>query len=155
MATTQKALDIAYKLRDELRGRVQTSAYFVNDIQFDSDGSPYFTLGDAVPASHEKNWIIKVRPVDWSLAKDVLGNTAIPYGPHVIQLAIEAGAASNFADFGYADLLQVLSSCAQQGCKLELYARTAGTLVAIGDITGANLKSSWEPNPQYAMIQNQ
>ena len=155
MASTYKAQAIARKLHDSLQLRLQTATYFVNDISFDTDGSPFFTINDGTPASHEKNWILKVAPVSWPLAKDILGNSAIQYTPHAVQIAWEAGAASNFGDFAAMDVMKVLGESTLQGCRVELYMRTAGTAVAITDITAGNLQGTFEPNQFYPLVDSQ
>lgn len=152
MATTQKAFDLARDIAAELTLRLPTM--IVTSLTH-SDGHPYITVTeDASPASGEGVVIIKVRPMDWPLAKDVLGNTAQVFVPTVIQVCTEknyAGATDNVPDnltlSGYTSeqvLLPVLGTVLSKGCVTEWYVTNYGTVPAIAEITSANLKATYK-----------
>src|SRR5262245_42892481 len=90
MATTQKAIELAQYLRESHKLRFGTRATPVTvpaDISFDTDGHPYYAIGAGSPGG--KNAIVKVRPVSWPTAKDVLNLSAQIFTPHVIQIVTE------------------------------------------------------------------
>lgn len=143
MATTQKAIDIAQRIYDELVVRYPSLTVSLNTH---TDGHPYILLNDGTPATTEFAAVIKVRPMEWSLAKDVLGNTAQIYVPTVIQLCTEENASGGAVpvDATAATLLPLLGVLLNKGCVFEWYCNTAGDDPEIGDITGANLKASFK-----------
>jgi hypothetical protein len=152
MATTQKAVDLARDIAAELTLRL--SAMTVTSLTH-TDGHPYITVTeDATPASGEGVVIIKVRPMAWPLATDVLGNAAQVYSPTVIQVCTEknyAGATDNVVDnltlsgsTSEQVLLPVLGTCLAKGCIFEWYVTDYGTVPAIAEITSANLKASFK-----------
>lgn len=155
MATTQKAISLARDLAEEIQKRLPTMTVATS---FDSDGNPLVSVDDGSPASGEASALIKVRPIDWPLAKDALGLASQVYTPHVIQLATEANYAAttdNVADnLTRAQLLAILGPCLQKGCRVEWYEETYGTPPAASTITGSKLKASYE-NLYYPMVQSQ
>lgn len=154
MATSAKAIALARSIASELR--LRQSALAVAE-SFDSDGSPLVKLGTGSIGA--AGGLIKVRPQDWPLAKDILGLTASIYSPHVIQLVTEAnyeGATDNVLDINTpAVLLLLLGEALSKGCRVEWYQSANGNAPDASDITSGNLKASWDPSFEHGMIANQ
>lgn len=147
MATTQKAIAISRELADVLSKRLATlgTPLYVTE-GLDSSGNPTLVINDGTPVAGEENFFIRIKPVEWALAKDILGNTATIFTPHVIQIATEAPAAGAFPGeyIPCTALLAVLSECVRKGCKVEWY-QSANTVVpVVGTLVAGNLKASYE-----------
>lgn len=150
MSTTQKALSLSEALYEEYRFRL--SALTITK-SFDSDGSPYISIGSGTPG--EANAIVKTAPLPWTTAKDIFGNSANQYTPHVIQIVTETNYAStsdNIADaLTTAQLLAVLAPALMKGCKLEWYQSSYGDSPDLDDITAAKLKATYETSLQHPL----
>ena len=133
MATTQKAVDILRDIRNDLALRLSTLT-FVDGV--DTDGNPYFSFGTGV--SNTCNGVVKTKPMVWSLATDILGNTAQVYVPTVVQICTEknptvAGGPENFTG---QQLISLLGECLRRGAIVEWYTTTFATPPTVGGITG-------------------
>lgn len=154
MATSAKAHMIAAELLDRLKRRPS-----IKDLAMvsavDVDANPYLAIGAGSPGG--RNAIVKVRPVDWSLAKDVLGLAQAIYTPHVIQVVAEAnpagGAGADVLSAG--DLLDLLAQCGAMGCIVELYNSANGDSPDLDDITPAKLKGTYHPDDMRPLISAQ
>lgn len=145
MANSFKALEIARQLQSKLFQRLGSS---VHDMSFDTDGNPLILIDDGSPAAGEKNWVIKVRPIDWPLAKDVLGNSALMFTPHVVQFVTEAnptgGAGADV--LAPADMLPVMGEILLVGAQVEWYQSANGVAPTAAAIISGNLKASFYPD---------
>jgi hypothetical protein len=155
VATTKKALAMADELVSELNQR--QSALAVSQ-SYDTDGSPLVKVGSGVAGT--KGGLIKIMPISWPLAKDVLGLSAEIFTPHVVRLNVEAnyaGANDNIADINtWVEQLLLVSACVTKGARTEVYLSTNGTGPNATDINDATkLVASFEPNMQYPMISSQ
>lgn len=152
MATSAKAIALARSIASSL-GLRQSALAVV--LSFDTDESPLVKLGTGSIGA--AGGLIKVKPQDWSLAKDVLGLTAAIYSPHVVQLVTEAdpagGAGANINT--PAQLLLLLGEALARGCRVEWYQSANGNAPDAADITSGNLKASWDPSFEHGMIANQ
>jgi hypothetical protein len=157
MATTKKALELAAELADELRKRVSDYASITESS--DASGNPLITLNaDASPATTEDVVVIRVRPRTWELAKDVLGTAQTVYTPHVIDVATEvSGVATGIMDYvSVAHALQILTSCAKRGTRLELWEETNGTIPSETTFaTAAKMKASIEAELYWPLLSSQ
>lgn len=140
-----KANSIADELADELKKRLSTMVFVTSA---DTDGNPMLTVSqDATPVAGEKVIVLRVRPITWSLAKDVLGLPSVVYTPHVIDVCTElnnaAGAAADILTA--VELLAVLGTVCKRGTRVEWYQTPNATVPALAQITSANLKASYEP----------
>jgi hypothetical protein len=146
MATTKKAEVTARELLDILGKRVIST--LPSQVQsVDSNGNPVITLSaDATPATGEKVVVIRVAPQTWT-ATDALGNTAINYGPHTVEICTElnyAATTDNVADILTPfELLPVIGDCVKTGCKVLWYSTANGTVPSSSAMTAANLKASY------------
>lgn len=145
MANTYKAYELAKQLQWKLAIRIGTK---VKELAFDSDGNPYIMINDGTPATTEANAIVKVAPESWPLAKDSLGNTALAYTPHVVQLVTEAPAAGSGPGVYLTCQLfsDILAECFMLGCKFEWYQSDNTDTPDLDDITAAKLKASIRPD---------
>lgn len=149
---TAKAISLSRDIAANLRMR-QTALAVVES--FDTDLLPVIRIGTGTIG--DPGAVIKIVPQDWPLAKDILGNTALAFGPHKIQLVVEANnAAGAAADINtWAQILPILSECVLRGCRLEVYNSANGNAPGVEDITSGNLKASFDPHVQFGMIGNQ
>lgn len=140
MSTSAKALSLANDLADELKKRTTLTVA----QSFDTDGSPLIQVGTGSIGA--AGGLLKVRPQDWPLAKDVLGLSANIYTPHVIQLVTEANASAGAgADINTpAQLMVLMAPALLRGCRFEWYNSANGNAPDATDITSGNLKASFE-----------
>lgn len=144
MASSYKALAMANQLHDKLVIRIGSK---VHDVSFDTDSNPLIAIDDGTPAAGEKNALIKILPDSWPLAKDVLGNTALQFVPHVVQVVMEApagGAGQTFLDCQL--LADILGECFRLGAKLDWYQSANGDAPSVDDIIAVNLVASFYPD---------
>lgn len=151
-----KAVEIAAELADELKKRV-TGLKLAESA--DASGNPVITLSDGTPAAGEKVIVIRVGAIDWPLAKDVLGLTAMHFTPHTISICTEAnfaGTTDNIADIlTPAELLPVLAAVCKRGTRVEWYVSDNGTLPAVAQMVAAKLKASYEAELFWGMQASQ
>jgi hypothetical protein len=138
MANTQPGVALARDAADELQKRFKTKTV---TNSYDTDKAPLITINDGTPVAGEKNFVIKIVPRDWSLNQDILGQTAIPYGPNTVQICTEANSGSDI--LAPQDLLSVFGVFLSRGIKVEWYQVANGSAPATTDITAANLKASY------------
>jgi hypothetical protein len=151
---TAKAVSIARDIASNLR--LRQTALAVTE-SFDTDLLPVITVGTNVAKAPGAQ--IKVVPQDWPLAKDILGLTALAFGPHKIQIVLEANAEAGDADEddvnSWAVLLPIIGECVLRGCRVEIYNSATADSPDLADITAGNLKASFDPHVQFGMIANQ
>jgi hypothetical protein len=152
MATTKKALAMAEELVSELKQRQSALAVAMS---FDTDGNPLVKLGSGTAG--QKNALIKIMPIDWPLAKDILGLASPVYTPHKVMVAFEAnpagGAGADVND--WPTLLVALGSALAKGARVEVYESANGDSPDADDLIAANLKASFDPSVQYPMVSSQ
>lgn len=149
-STSYKALELAAELAAVLKVRFSALTQVTG---FDSSGNPTIAIGPGTAGS--RNAFIRVQPISWGLAQDIFGNSAIQYGPHVIQLCTEAdptgGAGAD--PLSASDIAQLIIPCSKQGCQFQWYQSANGTAPVVGQITAANLKVTVE-NDLYWNVQS-
>jgi hypothetical protein len=142
MATTYKSQAIAHELADRLKKRL---AFLTSTITLkegvDSSGNPTISIDDGTAATTEKNVFIRVQPIDWALATDILGLSANEYAPHVCQVATEA-VTTNGTYLSPDDLMQLLLTCASMGTKMEWWQETNGTVPTVTTFSTASKRKS-------------
>jgi hypothetical protein len=163
MATTFKSAEIAHELADKLKIRAAALSLEVVE-SFDTDSNPLITVqpaDDHALVAGDVGCMIKVAPVDWPLAKDALGNTAISYGPQRVMVLMENAAGDTGALLALQNFLaMILGECLQTGCKLELYGmKNTHAVIAAGfttTVSGNNLglQGSFQ-SLYYPMISSQ
>lgn len=142
MASTRKAQSIANKLKQELALRPGLSSLTIVE-GVAADGNPTITIG-TLASTGTASAYIKVVPMDWPLAKDILGNAQIPYGPHTVKILKEASPGGTLTA---AQIHQITSAAAIMGAELVLYQSSTGGGVLIADIdNSAKLVSTFEPD---------
>lgn len=149
MGTTKYALATAAQLAEELAMRLPALAV---SQSFDTDGSPLIQIGAGTAGS--AGGIVKVMPISWPAAQDILGNTQQIYTPHVIKVGLEAnyaGTTDNVADVNtLATVMAILGSVALRGSQVQVYQSTNGvapTAATLADAT--KLQTTFVPNLQY------
>lgn len=160
MATTQKAIELAHELADKLKKRISLAVA----ESFDSNGHPLIQVGEGT--DNAEGAVVRIKPIDWALAKDILGLASQVYTPHVIQICVESsdnGNGDSVEALGYntwANLLPLLGQCLETGCKVEVYAvaNDTGVTNIMADIAASfgssNLKASYD-NLYYPMVNSQ
>jgi hypothetical protein len=150
MAATEKALQISKDLKDLFAKQVYSTMPIITE-SFDSSGYPVLTISaDVDPATTEKVVVVVVKPFVTGTQKDVFGNTANTYGPHVIQFCTEANYAAttdNIADYlTPVELLPIICEIAKRGCITEWHVTANGTVPSATAIAaGTVLKATWKP----------
>jgi hypothetical protein len=155
MATTKKALALADELASELKQR-QTALAVAQS--FDTDGNPLIQVGAGTAGA--KGGLVKIKPIDWPLAKDILGLQAEVYTPHVIQLGVEAnpaGGAGADVNDRVTELL-LLATLVTRGTRVEVYETASGTAPAANatnTFAAGNFKAAYDASVQFPMISSQ
>lgn len=155
--STQKALDLAYLIQEELALRLGAAGANITggvaSVTFDTDGCPLIQVGTS--GAGNKGGLIKVIATPWPNAKDILGNSAIQYGPQTIMLATETGGVAGTDVNDPAVLLPMLSVCTLKGCRFEWYKSANGVAPVVGTLVAGNLKAAFESTLQYPLISSQ
>ncbi|NDD54170.1 hypothetical protein EBZ39_09885 [bacterium] len=153
MATSAKALALAQSLADSLKRRLTLAV----TLSFDADQNPLIRVGTGVAGTD--GGLIKVSPIDWPLAKDVLGLDSPVYTPHVIKVCFEAAKAiagpaiSN--PVTWKTRLALLAEAAVRGTRLEVFESDADSAPASSDMVAGKLRAAQEASPEYGMVQSQ
>lgn len=149
MATSFKAQAIAHKLADLYKARGYTPTE-----SFDTDNNPLISIGPGTAGN--KNAIVKVLPTSWPLANDILGNAALQYTPHTIQIVTEADSAGTgiATATAWQFLFDIMGQATLMGCHVDTYQSANGVAPSTAAITGAP-KSSFDPDLFHALISQQ
>jgi hypothetical protein len=150
MATTFKAGTIAHELADRLKVRALGVASAVTESVDSTDSNPTIQIGTL--ASTNRCALIKVKPVDWPLAKDILGLSQPVFTPHVIQVLIEAAPLGGLTT---SDKLDLFAQLASMGTIVEIYETASGGFVSanLGDST--KLKETYHPDQWHQLVSAQ
>lgn len=157
MATSYKAQAIAHELAAKLKERLP-STQIVTEGFSSTDNNPTILINDGTPAAGEANFVLKVIPVSWPLAQDILGNAALQYTPHIVQLCTEADptAGAGADPTTRAQLLPVLGQALAMGCQLDWYETTNGTVPTVALLeSGATFRATYYPDVRYPLISGQ
>jgi hypothetical protein len=151
-----KAIEISAELADELRKRLPfLSSTVTLQEGADANGNPTITIGDSTAASTEKNVFIRVKPIDWSLSTNIIGQTSEVFGPHIVQVATEARA-TNASYLAATDLLTLLGSVLRRGCRTEWWQETNGTVPTVTTFnTAAKMVAAFDPEFYHTMRASQ
>lgn len=145
--TSYKANAMSRELADLLRKQCQATLPVVVE-SFDADANPVITLSaDATPVAGEKVIVIRTKPIEWPTAKDILGNTALRFSGHTIQICTEnnatGGAGADILDAN--ELLPVLFEVSRKGTFVQWFKTTNGT---VPSVTAINSQESGGTGPQ-------
>ena len=157
MNTTQKAMEIAMNLRDELAMRTGLATVLSFEaLSADvSDGStlhPVILVGTDVGTT--AGCRVAVKPIEWPLAKDVLGLQSAVYTPHEILVGFEAPAAGPVEATSLALKLQIIGAIVQQGCRVKIFESPTTDFFDTADFTTAQYKGTFE-DIKYPMVKSQ
>ena len=160
MATSYKAIEMAAEMADKIKARnAGTTDNLAVTSTFDSNGNPVIQIGTGVAGS--AGCVIRIEPISWPLAKDILGLSSQVYTPHVAQLITEAAAANDLGLTSWADLGPILTELFGLGTRVEVYVAANGTgmsTVAAAPDTyaiAANLRASIEHDVYKMMLSSQ
>jgi hypothetical protein len=151
MSASAKASKIAKQLAAELDLRTTLTV----SESTDTDGSPLIRVGAA--SAGAAGALIRVTNQEWSLAKDILGNTANHFSPHIVQVCFEANPAGGAgADVSsLAQIALILGCCFARGARTEVYASSNGDNPDADDFVEAKLVLTFDPSLVDGMIANQ
>lgn len=152
MATSYKALALMEAVAAELALRLPALAQTRSD-DGTADKNPTLQLGAGTAGA--AGGFILIKPMDWT-AKDVLGNAANRFSPHVIQVVLEANnAAGAGADVNtLATISTLVTVLARKGARLEIYQETAGAAAGLADIVPAKLVTALDADLYLGMVGN-
>ena len=152
MATNMKVQTLARYLQEDFVRRMAglSTAVVVGDISFDTDANPMIRVGTGVIGAIGA--LIKILPMEWPLALNIIGQAAPNYGSQsVIQVIREAGLSTNTFEF----ISHLLSTVAIRGARVEFYESANGTAPVAAEIVLANLKGTWLPDLQNGLLLSQ
>lgn len=149
MAASAKSLSLVKELKDRLARRTTLA---ISDFSYDSDGGAYFLIGSATAG--QQGMLVKSKQID-PIGFDGIGNAARGYSQTVLQMVVETSSIANVSLLTAANLLPLFGEILRQASRVELYMSANGTGVGIAQITGANLKSTWEADLQYRLMDSQ
>ncbi len=149
MGTTTKAIEMAQYLVTELHKRTSLDTV----LAFDTDGSPLIHVGTGVAG--DPSATVKVKPIDWPLAKDVLGLASQVYTPHEILVVFEGVSAGGVEPMEIANKSAILMALALRGCRVVVYETANGDTVGADEFVAANYKATFDPDIKYPMVKSQ
>lgn len=135
-----KALSTARQLREDLAIRLSALGA-VAAFDTTDDANPLVLLGTQTVG--QQNAIVRVKS-QVTAEKTSLGLAQRVYSPHIIQVLVEASATADVAILNIKNLMLLLGEVMKHGVKVELYMSANTTVVAVAEITAANLKQSWD-----------
>lgn len=150
MATSYKAGAIAHELADRMKVRALGVASAVVESVDASDSNPLITIGTL--GTGNRCALVKVKPVDWSLAQDILGLSQPVYTPHVIQVLWEAAAGGGLTSSDKMDLIGQLTA---MGTIVELYETNSGGFVSADLGTASKLRETYHPDQWHQLVSAQ
>lgn len=151
MSTTKKAIAIATYLQNELKLRLQkiSTPLVTADVTFDTDQNPLIKVGTGLVGA--AGGLIKVEPIVWPLAQNIIGLTEPVYTPHEILYVREAGVAANTDEV----VMNIVASLGWRGTRLKIYQSPNGTAPDASQFIDANLKVAIEASLYYGMTNSQ
>lgn len=152
MSTTSKSLALSHELADIIKKRLPALAVS-EGFDASSDG-PHPTILVGAGTAGSESMFVRVKPIDWSLSQNVIGQTSQVYTPNVIQIVTEANAAATLGCgfFSLADILPLLGEILSKGTKVEWYQSANTNPVDVSDIVSGNLKASFQTSLYWGML---
>ena len=151
MATTRKAQDMALFLADELKLRMSKIAtpLTVADVSFDTDQNPLVKIGTGSVGA--AGALIKIKPIDWPLAQNIVGLAQPVYSTHELLIVREASVAGNTD----AVLMNIALIAAARGTRVVFYQSANGTAPDASQFIDGNKTATIEPSLYYGMQASQ
>lgn len=151
---THKAVALSRHLADDLKKRF---APLEVAESFDTNGNPVVTVSDGTLATTERGAVLRILGDTNPVAKDILGNDAIHYTPHTLQICSEAddglGNGNTGSYLTIQDILHLVGECGKRGMKLEWYVSANGDVPAVAEMIAGNLVATF--SDLYWNIQRQ
>jgi hypothetical protein len=149
---SKKAQDLAHSLCSEIKIR-KSDLVVVESV--DSNGDPTILIGTGVASA--RNAVIRVKAIDWALAKDVLGLPATMFTPHVIQLCTESnpGAGAGADVLTAQDVQDLMVTIGKRGTRFEWYKTAFATAPTAAAMIVGNLKATIEADLYWGMKASQ
>lgn len=134
-------------LAEELKmrlGKIGTPLV-VAEVSFDTDQNPLIKIGTgAVGAA---GGLVKIKPIDWPLAQNIVGLSEPVYSVHELLFVREAAVAGNVDEA----LMNIVLPCAARGTRVVFYQSPNGTAPDASQFIDANKKATIEPSLYYGM----
>lgn len=156
--TPATAIDMHRSLMERLAAMLSATLPVQTDA-VDTDYNPYSTLSaDATPATTEKVIVIRTR-VQPNIELDIFGNAAQNFGPHFIDICVEANYAStsdNIADYlTTLEKATVFIEAAKMGCDINIYETANGTVPSLAALSSTNFKGTIRNNRPWGSLASQ
>lgn len=143
-----KAYTISREIVQRLKVRYAELGLTVTE-GVDTDNNPTFTVSDGSPATTEQVIFVRVKafPTD-SLWKNSVGLPQEQWTPHVIQVAMEAfaasGAGANLSTVTATNQLALFGEILPFKTRVEVYLSANGTVPSVSTITSSNYKGGFD-----------
>ena len=161
MNTSQKAIETAKQLQEELNMRLGftgATALLTSTLSFhalDATVSDAATLHPCVQfgtgVTTTASFCIVAKPIEWALAKDVLGLSQTMYVPTEILVGIEHTAAGA-EPLSTLQKMQIMNVLARTGCRVSVFQKATAAGFLYSDFTSTNLLGVIEPSLKYPMV---
>ena len=136
----KKALVLSRELANRLT--IRFAGNLLVREAFDASGNPTINIDDGTPATTEQAAFIRVLEQP-SIGLNSVGLAQDSFGPHVVQVVIEASAASAAINrMTQANQMRIWAEVLKLGTKLEVYHADTGAAPVVGDIVSAKLVST-------------
>lgn len=107
----------------------------------DGSGNPTLAFGTLTTTSQGAFLRLKCQDV---LTTTSLGLAGTAFGPHVIQMVVETSTIAAVPYLTGVNMVKLLGETLKHGTKVEFYMSAEGDVPAVGEITAANLKTTWD-----------
>ncbi len=139
----KKALVLSRELARVLAVRFSAASLVVRE-GFDASGNPQMNIDDGTPATTEQCVFLRVIE-NPSIGLNSIGQAADSFGPHTIQIVVEASAASAAINrLTAVNQMRLMGEVLRLGTKVELYHAPTGAAPVVADITAANLVATFQ-----------
>lgn len=143
-----KAQTIARELVSRLRVRFAEVGLVISE-GVDTNGDPTFQISDGTPATTEQNIFVRVKtfPSD-NIWKNSVGLPQEQWTPHVVQVAMEAfaasGAGAQLSTVTATNQLMLFGEILPFKTRVEVYLSANGTVPSVSTIASANYKGGFD-----------
>lgn len=149
MPISAKSLALVKELKDRLARRTTLA---ISDLSYDTDGGAWFLIGTG--AAGTQSMVVKSKQID-PVGFNGIGLAATGYAQTVLQVVVETSTIANVSLLTGANFLNLMGEVLRQGSRVELYMSANTNTVGVEDIIPANLRTTWEADLQYRLMDAQ
>ncbi len=136
--------ELANKLAVRFAGTASAGVATLVREGFDASGNPQMNIDDGTPATTEQCIYLRIIE-NPSIGLNSIGLSADSFGPHTIQVVIEASAASAAINrLTAVNHMRLWGELLRLGTKVELYHAATGAAPVVADIVTANLVATFQ-----------